>query len=87
MNQSKLAVNSRSERKAGKGGGGGDGRGWQRAENECEQVVIGFGSYFWLDGKIAWVFGANCVAWLGLVMQLTSYWNSTLEWNPLNYFD
>lgn len=35
MNQSKLAVNSRSERKAGKG-----------RKNECEQVVIGFGSYF-----------------------------------------
>ena len=76
MNQSKLAVNSRGERKAGKG-----------RENECEQVVIGFGSYFWLDEKIPWVFGANCVAWLGLVVELTSYWNSTLKWNPLNYFD
>lgn len=35
MNQSKLAVNSRGGRKAGKG-----------REIERKQVVIGFGSYF-----------------------------------------
>lgn len=76
MNQSKLAVNSRGGRKAGKG-----------REIERKQVVIGFGSYFWLDEKVVWVFGANCVAQLRLVMQLTSCLNSTLKWNLLNYFD